>query len=173
MMFVAAIRSGDFSALLSERRIDMLQRSGRSDILSRLTQDRTTTRSEAASTSEWRAIPLPMFWENEIHKITLFMRREQDSQSQKDSENGQTRFIFDLNLTRMGDIQIDGLLQDKRLDLILRSQMSLSKSMQHHMRQLYKNALDQSDMTGDLTFQGNTTHWVHVIKEQEQVGVSV
>ncbi|NQZ14729.1 MAG: hypothetical protein HRT94_07905 [Alphaproteobacteria bacterium] len=168
---MAAVRSGDFSILLGDKKIEALQRLTRgSNLISRMSQDTSAPRLEAASSSDWRAVPLPMFWEGEIHKITLFTRQEQDNQNKQDNENGSTRFIFDLSLSRMGDVQLDGYIKEGRLDLVVRTQNPFSAPMQQKMRRAYAGAISQAGLNGDLTFQGHTKNWVHVIKSEENFG---
>ena len=176
MMFIAAVKSGDLSGFLGDKKIDLIRQAGKADILSKLTQTTNTVRAgapEPATAGEWRAVPLPMFWEGEIHKITLFTRNENQQQQQEQNENSQTRFVFDLSLTRMGDVQLDGLLRGRRLDLVIRTQNAFSEPMQQTMRQAYSGALDQTELSGELNFQGSTKNWVHVLEEKEQLGVDV
>lgn len=173
MMFIAAIKSGNFENWLGDKKIDLLQQAGRSGILKGLTLDSAARAPESAIQSDWRAVPLPMFWEGEIHKITLYTRNENQNQQQEQNDNGSTRFVFDLNLTRMGDVQIDGLYKDKRLDLVVRTQSAFSPPMQQNMRQSYANALKQVELAGEITFQGSTQNWIHVLEKQEQLGVHV
>ena len=75
---------------------------------------------------------------------------------------GSTRFIFDLNLTRLGDVQLDGLMKSRRLDLILRTGTMFSHSMQTAMREKYQNVLELGNLTGDLVFQNRMDQWVRV-----------
>ncbi len=175
MMFIAAVKSGNLENWLGDKKIDLLQQAGRGGLLKGLTMDSTarTGAPDPAIQSDWRAVPLPMFWEGEIHKITLYTRNENQNHRQEQNENGSTRFIFDLNLTRMGDVQIDGLYKDNRLDLLIRTQSAFSEPMQQTMRQSYSSALKQTELTGELNFQGSTENWVHVLKSQEQLGVHV
>ncbi len=174
-MFVAAVKSGDLGSFFGDKKIDLIQRAGRADILSKLTQSAPSTAAttEPASSTEWKAVPLPIFWEGEIHKITLFTRSENQNQTQDNEGNTQTRFVFDLSLSRMGDVQLDGLLRDKRLDLMVRTQNGFSAPMQQTMRQAYSTALGHTDLSGDLNFQGTTKNWVHVLEKKEQLGVNV
>lgn len=175
MMFIAAVKSGDLGNWMGDKKIDLIRQAGKADILSKLTQTNPTARAgapEAATSSEWRAVPLPMFWEGEIHKITLFTRHENQQQQQEQNGHSQTRFIFDLSLTRMGDVQLDGLLRDNRLDLVIRTQNAFSEPMQQTMRQAYSGALDHTDLSGELNFQGSTKNWVHVLEQKEELGVS-
>lgn len=177
MMFIAAVKSGNMAGFFGDKKLDLIQRSGGSDILSRLTQAASnTSRTQAvepASGGEWRAVPLPMFWEGEIHHITLYTRHESQQEQKKDQGGGQTRFVFDLSLSRMGDVQIDGLLRDKRLDLVIRTQSAFSEPMQQTMRQAYSGALGQTELSGELSFQGSTKNWVHVLEKSKQLGVHV
>ena len=174
IVFIAAVKSGNFDLLLGDKKMEMLQQAGRRSILSSMTQDTARAGApEPAVQSDWRAVPLPMYWDNEIHKITLYTRNENQSANQDQNGEGQTRFIFDLNLTRMGDVQIDGLIKDKRLDLILRTQNAFSEPMQQTMRQAYTSALGQTDLTGELNFQGSIQNWVHVLEQEETLGVSI
>ena len=173
MIFIAAVKSGNFDMLLGDKKIDMLQQVGKRNILSALTQDTARAGApDAAVQSDWRAVPLPMFWDNEIHHITLFTRSEQQEQNE-DEGHGKTRFIFDLSLTRMGDVQIDGLINNKRLDLIIRTQNAFSEPMQQTMRQAYSGALSQTELSGEITFQGSMHNRVHVLEKQAQLGVSI
>ncbi len=177
MSFIAAVRSGDLGSWLGNQKMDALRQIGKSDILSSLTQSgrggAQAPAADNAPVSDWRAVPLPMFWEGEIHRITLYTRREDGAgqQQQQDQENDQTRFVFDLSLSRMGDIQLDGLLRDKRLDLVIRAQNTFSLSMQQTMRQAYSSALDQTELSGELNFQGSTKNWVHVLEQKEELGL--
>ena len=173
LMFIAAVKSGNFDMVLGDKKIDLLQRIGRGGTMDSLTQAPRAGGAEPAVQSDWRAVPLPMFWENEIHKITLFTRKEGDDGQKENQNNGSTRFIFDLSLTRMGDIQIDGLIKESRLDLVLRTENSFSEPMQQTMRQAYSAALGHTDLTGDLKFQGSTDNWIHVLEQETQLGVSI
>ncbi len=176
MMFIAAIKAGDIGQFLGQQKIDLLQNAGKESILNRLTTGGGATQAaapEAQSSSEWRAVPLPMFWEGEIHRVTLYTRSESQKQQHDNEGNGRTRFVFDLSLSRMGDVQIDGLLHDERLDLVVRTHHAFTEPMQQTMRQAYSSALDYTSLSGELNFQGTANHWVHVLEKNEQLGVDV
>lgn len=175
LMFLAAAKAGDLSLWLGDKKIEALQRLGRSTLLSRLSgegQQVARLSAEPLSNTDFRAVPLPMFWESEIQKVTLYFKRDgEDQQNQGDGE--QTRFIFDLSLTRMGDMQIDGLMRGQRLDLIVRSQSPFSQGMQAHMKQLYHAAIDDVNLSGDLSFQGDPRQWVHVLQKDEHYAAQI
>ncbi len=170
LFFIAALRSGDVQNWLSEKTIETLKRAGKSDIIKKINTEFShimRANSEQA-TQEWRALSLPLAWQNEIHKAVIHYRKEDNNQT-NDSENSgsKTRFVMDLNLSNIGKIQLDGLFVDsnkagKRLDLILRSEDNFSESMKMEMRAKFKDALNDIKFTGDLNFQSNKNSWVNI-----------
>ncbi|MEM6780500.1 MAG: hypothetical protein AAF569_01405 [Pseudomonadota bacterium] len=173
LMFVAAMRSGDFASWLGGKSVDGLQRTGKGNLINRLGSEMSSlNRGEATVSSEWRAVPLPMFWEGQIQKITLYTRQGRDDNSDDDQGDKQTRFVFDLDLTRMGPVQLDGLIKGQRLDMIVRTEMPFSEPMRQAMRQAYGDALKDTELRGDLDFQGDTKHWVNVLQKDEAFGAN-
>lgn len=177
LLFIAAVRSGDIGGWLGDKKIDALQRGGKNNLLSRLTQDLSTlaqrTSEAPALSSDWRPVPLPLFWEGQIHKIALYVKQDggKDASDERDG-TGQTRFIFDLDLDRMGGVQLDGLVRDKRFDLVVRTQAPLSEPMRQMMKQSYTKALETTELHGDLSFQGDIKNWVNVLQKEEAFGAN-
>ncbi|AGH97489.1 hypothetical protein [Micavibrio aeruginosavorus] len=177
MMFLfAAIRANDVAGWLGDDAISALRRDPRGmQALTRMGRDIAGLQKTDADpvTQDWKALTLPMMWQNDIHKIHMFYRRQhsdQDDDSSDAKKGDSTRFIFDLNLDRMGDMQIDGLMKDKRLDLILRTrEKSFSPPMQAHMKGLYVAALENAGMKGALGFQSRSEDWVRVDVRRAEV----
>ncbi len=174
LMFIAAARAADLGSWLSDKRIDLLQKSGREGLLTRMISEGATLARTAADTpgADWRSYPVPLLWQNEISKVMLHIKHDREHAESSNEKNGQTRFIMDLSLTRMGDVQLDGYLKDKRLDLVVRTQIPISASMQQAMRVAYATALEGSDMRGDIAFQGDMKNWMKIIKIDHTLGVS-
>ena len=177
LFFIAAVRAGDITSWMGERKTDLLQRLGKGALTNRLSQDISNLGRAGAegtgSSSEWRATPLPLFWEGEIHKMALYVKQDSGNagDGSETADKRQTRFIFDLTLSRMGEVQLDGLLRGKRLDLVVRTQNAFSASMQQALRQGYAKALSDTDIYGELSFQGDPRYWVRVLKGKEALGV--
>ncbi len=177
LLFIAAVRSGDIGGWLGDKKIDALARAGKNNLLSRLTQDLSTlaqrTSDAPALANDWRPVPLPMFWEGQIQKIALYVKQDGGGKGDSDkNENGHTRFIFDLDLDRMGGVQLDGLVRNDRFDLVVRTQLPLSNAMQQAMKQSYSNALQSTELHGDLSFQGDIKNWVNVLQKEAAFGAS-
>lgn len=174
LLFIAATKAGELQNWMGDKRIDALQKIGKQSLMSRLAGEISSLTSSASNdgpATEWRSTPIPLLWQNEISKVMFHVHHDRGANEQDESGNS-TRFIMDLNLTRMGDVQLDGLLREKRLDLVIRTQVPISKSMQQAMRVAYATALDGSDIYGELSFQGDLKNWMHVVKREEMFGAN-
>ncbi|MCB1531657.1 MAG: hypothetical protein KDJ35_02195 [Alphaproteobacteria bacterium] len=163
LFFLSAVRSGDITGWLGDKTVDLLRRSGRGNLLSRLGAENGLLSRLAAEpvSQDWRAMALPLMWKEDMHKITLFYKREENASEEQDGQKS-TRFIFDLNLSHMGAVQVDGLFRRARLDVILRTEERLSEPMQMQMRRTYADALRQTEVSGELSFQDNPKQWVKI-----------
>ncbi len=167
LFFLAAVRSGDISGWLGDKTVETLRRVGKGDLINRLERDAAgLQRTSTQPSGEWRATALPMMWDGQAHKIMLYYRHDEreDTDKEQDKRRG-TRFIFDINLNRLGDLQLDGLHRAQegtkaRLDLIVRTNGPLSAPMQKHMRGLYIKAMEQTNMVGELSFQNKPEQFI-------------
>jgi len=167
LFVIAALKSGDLSQILNERAHSILKAAGKSGLISSLSQEgQAISRSENAA-QDWRALTLPMLWENEVNKVILHYKNDGGGEENSAEEKGkQTRFIFDLNLSRMGKVQLDGLFRDKRMDMVLRTQEPFSRPMQLHIQNGYHNAMEVTGLVGDISFQNDPQSWVNIKSAQ-------
>jgi hypothetical protein len=115
-----------------------------------------------------------MAWENELSHVMLYYRhdgKQEGGDADKDSKT--TRFIFDLRLDRMGDVQLDGFHRGKRLDLIVRTKAPVSPRMQQEMRRAYTNAVELAGASGELLFQNRAEQFVSIKIEEDARKISV
>lgn len=180
LFFVAAMRGGDIQSWLGEKALEILRRAGKADISGRLTREASTLARMAAEpvSQDWRTLSLPLYWNGDVQKLQLYYRHDRPPQKDdKDTPEKQgTRFIFDLALDRMGNVQLDGLhrpanaattdaainAKNGRLDLILRTVRPVSDTMQQKMRQTYYSALTQAGIHGELQFQGTPERFLKI-----------
>ncbi len=170
LFFLAAVRAGDVQGWIGEKAQNALKDIGKSEILNRLGNEFSSMMrlSNEPVSQEWKSLPLPIAWQDEIQKIVLHYRRENTPDNEDSIQNaGNTRFVMDLNLSQIGDIQIDGLFRDatqneKKLDLIIRSEEHFSKAMQTQMKDLYTNAMENTGLIGSLSFQQKSEQWVNI-----------
>jgi hypothetical protein len=104
----------------------------------------------------WRAQTIPFSNAGAIEPIRLFLHQTNPDESGNDGKqkgSQPTRFLLDLDLSRLGRIQLDGFAQPPRFDLILRSEKPLAEPTRLEMLQLFANVTSARGLTGSLAFQ--------------------
>jgi hypothetical protein len=116
---------------------------------------------EAASTpvlgpgeGDWRSLMIPFMMGGEITNLRLTVRQRHGKMAAAEREKG-TRFLLDLDLSRLGPVQFDGLVkrQHKRFDLIIRTKTALSGEMRRDIDALFINGLINFGLEGSVAFQ--------------------
>ncbi len=166
LFFLSLLRSGQMDGWIPNETLSFMRQMGKNDILRSVTSDMMiTSRLETIPLpQDWRMTVIPFLWEHQIHKAPVYYKQfsDEDAEDQENAEKRRKlRFLFDLNLSRMGDVQVDGFMQSTRLDMILRTKSPLSPPMQREMKKIYAGAMDKSHLTGDLSFQFKPDQWVN------------
>lgn len=169
LFFLSVLRSGEMENWMPPAAINLLRQSGaRGDSALRAVTGDMLAAAKLDGTplaQDWRGTMIPLLWDNQVYKLPLYYRHMKDEDSDgKERRNRLLRFLFELKLSRMGDVQVDGFMQPERLDMILRTKSPLSVPMQSAMKHLYTKAVDKSHLTGELTFQFKPDQWVDLSK---------
>lgn len=174
LFFLAALRMGNIESWLGAPAMEALRGGGRKDLAERLAQDfgRLASLSKNIVAGEWRAISMPLMQQDQhISLIQFFLRQpppdDDDAAGAGDAPRKMTRFILNLHLSRMGDMQFDGLLHKKRFDLILRSEEKLPAIIRQELMQKFTLGLEQTGMEGGLSFQTRAEHWMQIPETAE------
>jgi hypothetical protein len=64
-----------------------------------------------------------------------------------------TRFVFEVGLSRLGRIQLDGLAGGDRFDLMVRTIEPLSDQVKAEIRTIFGNAREAGKLAGEIAFQ--------------------
>lgn len=177
LLFLAVLRTGAFDEWIPTTASTLLKNMGKLDALRAATGDMALASKLDSFTlpQDWRMTPLPLFWGQDINRTNLYYKHYPDTSEQDEDESThkrrKLRFLFDLQLSRMGGVQVDGFMQSERLDLILRTKSPLSTPMQSQMKRLYAGVMDKSHLIGDLAFQFKPEHWVDFSKPFEKSGL--
>lgn len=171
LFFLSLIRSGDTDGWIANEAISLMRQMGKADILRSATSDMVVASKleNIQLPQDWRMTMLPLLWENQIHKAPLYYKHlpdDADKEAADAQKRRRLRFLFDLNLSRMGGVQVDGFMQSERLDIILRTKSPLSRPMQTEMKRIYAGAMEKSRLTGDLSFQFKPEQWVDLSHPQ-------
>jgi hypothetical protein len=170
LFFLSALRGGDVRGWLGDGLARSLNRT-RPDLSTRLADDfRVLARAaDEPASNDWRVTQVPLFTGAEIELIRLWTRRHDDP-ADDDDDNPQRqdqRFVVDVSLSRLGRLQLDGLVRDagRRLDLIVRSASPLPPAIRNHIRGLFADAGALTGLNGGVGFQAAPPNFVDVAAE--------
>ena len=154
----AAVQSGSASPLLGTGAVKSLEKAGRRDLLARLEKDLggLTTPVRLPLAGQWQSILLPLPLGPQIERIRLTVRKppEDDEEAEARAEEG-SRFLLDVEMSRLGPLQLDGLVKRraKRFDLVVRSHGDLAPEIRRDISAIFFRALEGLGMTGEANFQ--------------------
>ncbi|HEX6119460.1 MAG TPA: hypothetical protein VFZ03_08400, partial [Dongiaceae bacterium] len=121
-----AIRAGNADALLGALVAARSGDNSRDNAARKVRQEFTqlATFAQDRPGIDWRCCFIPVLDDGTIRQINLFYRRDRrkERKDAKDEKAG-TRFIVEVNMSKMGPFQFDGLVRDKQFDLMVRSRI--------------------------------------------------
>jgi hypothetical protein len=157
-LFTNAMRSGDVKAVIGDGAAKGLEKAGRKDLAERLKADLEDLAAESGRSlagGEWRGFTLPMVFGQIVDPIRLYVRQAGgDDETAARGANGE-RFLLDFNLSRLGRMQMDGLVrrEDKLFDLIIRTDAPLPGDMRREILGIFTNASELVGTKGSVAFQ--------------------
>ena len=108
------------------------------------------------SGGDWRLLAIPFADGHQVHPLRLFLRRDEHRSDEPERERETaTRFVLEVELTRLGDLQMDGLVRKTRFDLILRTRRPLSPTMQRDIGEIFQAANEAAGVDGQIVFQSS------------------
>ncbi|ALG73414.1 hypothetical protein VY88_21325 [Azospirillum thiophilum] len=166
--FLAAMRGGDAQGWLGDEASSALDKAGRRDLLERLEKDFGELRREAAEPlpGDWRSYTIPLMDANGPRPIKLHvhpLKEDEESGGGERSKPG-SRFVIDLDLSRFGPMQLDGLVRPNHFDLILRSHAALPPELRVELIQVFADSVRAVGYTGGLSFQSGARSWVKLTR---------
>lgn len=131
-----------------------LERLGKRELVDRLqTELRQLSRlAVEPSGGDWRVMFLPLRHGDELHQMNLYIRGRRKGGDKGELDTG-TRFIVEVDMTRLGPLQLDGLVHGRRFDLMLRSRAPLSPAMRRDIEAIFDEARGLSGFAGTIGFQ--------------------
>lgn len=167
LFFLAALRNGDARGWLGREMTQALANAKRGELAGRLEADisRIGRLATEGSGHDWRAIILPFHNDHDFMPLVLFVRQEHsggggqgegDANSDEPEEGG-TRFVLEVALDRLGELQLDGVVGPGRLDLVVRSNLALSEAMRRDILDVFMGANDALGLDGNLIFEAGAS----------------
>jgi len=162
MSFVQAMRTGDSRQWPGDSTLRVLERTGPrgSHLASTLSEEVSALSSRARDAGpEWRALPVPWNTDGRIDRIALITRREgasdDDEAKKKSGGGGGIRFLINLDLSRLGEMQLDGMFrkESRGFDMMIRTRAPLPDDMRHDLTGLFATSNAAMGLKGTLSFQ--------------------
>lgn len=166
---LSALRGGDARGWLGGDVAQALERHGQLQLLEQLERDFKGQRDalDSSLSGDWRPYSLPFVDATGQHLLRLHVRPihgdEQGAGGQRDDNKG-SRFLIDVTLSRLGPIQLDGLVRSGRFDLILRSHQPLEPEVRANLIEVFRNSLETVGFSGGLGFQSGAKSWVRLTR---------
>lgn len=165
LFFLMALSGGDLHGWFGDGPIRALKRA-KPELLTRLRDDFRQIERIAREPGEWRTTLIPFFNGAEIDPIRLSLRNGAEDDADDGSDNAKgTRFIIDLDLSRLGRFQLDGLVHhgEKRMDLIVRTDDALPRPIENGIRGIFQDAADVTGIKGGISFQAAPPNFIEVL----------
>ncbi len=127
--------------------------------------------SGEAESNDWRTLHLPLALGSQIEPVRLLMRRNGGGRNGGAKADPSTRFVVEVTLSRLGRIQFDGLVREdgKRLDLIVRSDPPLPRTVHGNIRALFSHSNEIAGLKGDVGFQASPPEFVDITAEHSAI----
>ncbi len=151
LFFLSALFGGRLQDWLGRDALRALERHG--PILRRLDEDfgQLARFAKEPVSGEWRAVMLPLMHDGELHQLRLFLRRQRGAAPEKDEAG--TRFLLEADFSRLGPLQLDGLVRGRRFDLVVRTTRALPPHMRSDIGDIFAEAGAAANFAGGVTFQ--------------------
>ncbi|MCW2246768.1 hypothetical protein M2352_002359 [Azospirillum fermentarium] len=164
--FLAAVRGGDARAWLGDDATETLRRHGRGDLLAALDREFRAMQQQAADPlpGGWHGFTLPVFDGTMLQPVRVHIHPihgdEDEKGAAKDRPPKGSRFVIDVDLSRLGPLQLDGMVRERRFDLILRSRTPLDAGLRDELGGVFSTSVGAVGFAGSLLFQTDSRQWV-------------
>jgi len=157
LRFAAALENGESAIWLDDATARQLAARDSGALASRIADDfaHLAALASEGGSGEWRAFFIPVWSESQLFQLRLFLRREQarpDAGAAKAASTGR-RFIIELDLDRLGAMQLDAFVKGRRLSLILRSHRPLPRALREELADIFASANAAAGLDGTLGFE--------------------
>jgi hypothetical protein len=147
LFLMSALNAGTWPG---PRILETLDAFGRRDLRLRLESDVTELRElDSSRSGDWHVYALPLIDGGAVRPVRLYFRRRAASSPAGDQG---TRFVLEVEMSRMGALQLDGLVRPQRFDLVLRSHRPIAAELRQEITEIFHGAVAASGLGGDITF---------------------
>jgi len=165
LFFLSALRGGTVSGWFGDPLTRALQRI-QPQLAERLQDEfrQMATLAREPSPGDWRIALVPFVNGPELEQLKFYLKSAGAEEDDEEAGLPGVRFIVDVGLSRLGRMQLDGLVRDekKRMDLIVRSEEPLPPDVQNDLRRIFEEAVALAGKSGGLSFQAAPPEFIEV-----------
>ena len=174
LFLMVALKGGKIGRWLDGEPLRALERGGRSDLVRGLRSDfQQLARLAQDAGDDWRLFALPVLADGAAHPVRLFLRRHDEDADPTADAAAPARFVVELTLSQLGDLQLDGLARPDWVETILRSRAPLPAALEAHLNGAFTDTLAASGAAGRLTFHAaDDWHFLPVPNADEHTGLT-
>jgi len=147
LWFISNIFNVSSNSWLGDKVVDLLKDKGKADSLQRLDKafGQLKTLLSDQNYSGWNNFLVPVYDGEKLNYMNFYTRRDKKDNN-KSGEN--IRFLVEVELDKMGDIQIDGIVNTKKiegsgkeinLDIVIKSHKEFSNEVKNDITNIYNN----------------------------------
>jgi hypothetical protein len=108
----------------------------------------------------------------DFRQIRFFERRRKREEAERKKEDS-SRFVVECEHSEFGPVQLDGLMHERRMDLIVRTHDKLPADMERDILVLFGQSCTGLNLNGQLFFQAVPVFPVHPLDDFTGHGVQV
>lgn len=159
MVFMAALRGGDFRNWLGRDNIRWLENNGHEALVKHAEGDFAALARpfSEAPPHQWQSLFFPFVVAGELQQVRLFTKRDRKKDSKQGKKSEDTRFVLEVDLSQLGEMQMDGFVRKREreinFDLVIRSHTELPDEMQRDILAIYNNTGELTGFKGTVAFQ--------------------
>lgn len=155
VFFLKALGRGTFKNWPGDQVLRAIARS-KPELLKKLEGDFSNLSDKAKhpNSTDWKIAYVPLNDQQKLQQIRI-AQRDHREEEQEGKEDPGVRFVIDINLSRLGPMQFDGLAKDsqRKFDLIIRTHAALPGFMRRDIHDIYANGMDVIGFDGKISFQ--------------------
>jgi hypothetical protein len=172
LFFIAALKGGSFRDWLGNQHVHALEDKGYGGLIKKAEGEFMQIARQFSETqpNNWQSAYFPVIASGELQQVRAFIKRER-----KKDENGKptggedTRFVVEMELSQLGEMQMDGLVKRRentlQFDLVIRSIYPLPTELEQDIRQIYASTAELTGYQGQLAFQSGPAFPVHPLED--------
>ena len=165
---ISAMRGGDARGWLGGDAAQALRERGKESLLQEVEREIRATEKQTAEKlpDDWQGVTLPMYDQTGVNPMHVYIHPfpEPEKEEEKGGKAKGTRFVLDVELSRLGALQLDGMVKPPQFDLILRSKTALPAELRAELRTIFADCLNAVGYAGGVTFQSDLRAWVRLAR---------